>query len=344
MKRIFSIFGLKRVNRRIAFSLGLMGCAAASAPTVAGAAGRISVMLSPTVQVARPAVTLGDIAELSATDLQDLLRLMRLPLGAAPSAGRAVILAREDLAHWVQQRAGSLAGRIEWRGARTTEIRSDAQPVRQSAIVAEARRTLELWLAKVPGRSDVKDVGFSTEILFPSGEIELRARPLPMQARPTKRMQVWVDIMADGHFVRSVPIWFEVGVFQQAWVAKSDISTGSRIDVDAIEVRDVDITLLPVAARLRSAEEKLTATNEGMRARRSVRVGEPLTWGNCEKAPLMSRGEGAILRLANDTVTLESRVELLQDGYLGQLVRVKADHASGAILARVTGPGMVEAR
>jgi flagella basal body P-ring formation protein FlgA len=59
-------------------------------------------------------------------------------------------------------------------------------------------------------------------------------------------------------------------------------------------------------------------------------------------APLVTHGSVATLRAKTGPIVLESRVEVLQDGTQGQTVRVKMPKATGAVLARVTGPGQVE--
>ncbi len=58
--------------------------------------------------------------------------------------------------------------------------------------------------------------------------------------------------------------------------------------------------------------------------------------------PLVARGEWATLRSAAGVVTLESRVEVLQDGRSGQRVRVRQPGATGVVFARVVGPAQLE--
>jgi flagella basal body P-ring formation protein FlgA len=58
--------------------------------------------------------------------------------------------------------------------------------------------------------------------------------------------------------------------------------------------------------------------------------------------PLVARGEWATLRSGAGAVTLESRVEVLQDGQAGQRVRVRAAGATGIVFARVLGPAQLE--
>lgn len=56
----------------------------------------------------------------------------------------------------------------------------------------------------------------------------------------------------------------------------------------------------------------------------------------------VSRGDWAVLRSGEGVVSLESRVEVLQDGRPGQKVRVRQHGADGPILARVVGRGLLE--
>jgi flagella basal body P-ring formation protein FlgA len=62
-----------------------------------------------------------------------------------------------------------------------------------------------------------------------------------------------------------------------------------------------------------------------------------------EDAPLaIARGEWATLRSTAGAVTLESRVEVLQDARPGQRVRVRQQGATGPVFARVLGAGQLE--
>lgn len=54
------------------------------------------------------------------------------------------------------------------------------------------------------------------------------------------------------------------------------------------------------------------------------------------------RGEWATLRSVTGPVSLESRVEVLQDGRVGQKVRVRASGGTALVLARVIGRGQLE--
>jgi flagella basal body P-ring formation protein FlgA len=58
--------------------------------------------------------------------------------------------------------------------------------------------------------------------------------------------------------------------------------------------------------------------------------------------PDVVRGQWASLRTSSGEVTLEARVEVLQDGLQGQNVRVRPAQATQPVVARVIGPGQLE--
>ena len=107
----------------------------------------------------------------------------------------------------------------------------------------------------------------------------------------------------------------------------------------ATESREVDLTALRPGTRVRAAQAE-EPTDQ--RLRQPLRRGDVLTDAHLEATPAVIRGNWARLLARSGEVTVESRVEVLQDGRTGQFVRVKVPGASGEVLARVTGPGQVE--
>ena len=68
---------------------------------------------------------------------------------------------------------------------------------------------------------------------------------------------------------------------------------------------------------------------------------EPAVGPQAEPAVVV-RGDWATLRSSEGGVTLESRVEVLQDGRPGQRIRVRRQGAAAALFARVVGSGQLE--
>jgi flagellar basal body P-ring formation protein FlgA len=151
-----------------------------------------------------------------------------------------------------------------------------------------------------------------------AGEAHVRALPrdlevppgaLRLQVRPLdatslrRRMVAWVDVWSQDMFVRAVPVSLEFSF--------SESVPG------------------------RSAEQPLLLRDE---------LPEPGSQeGQAHEPAAVLRGEWATLRSVTGPVTLESRVEVLQDGRVGQKVRVRPSAGAAAmVLARVVGRGQLE--
>jgi flagella basal body P-ring formation protein FlgA len=314
----------------------------------------VSIELRPQVKIDQSSVRLGDIAFLTARDLPTLRRLMALPLGPAPRLGSPALLDRDTIVRWVEARSGLQtvdsalrvqSPAIRWTGASETEIESAAQQLPGETVVSAARLALLNWLSQRSVRAEVEPVSTARDLLLPPGVPTLRVRPLANQAQPTRRMLVWVDAWVDDRFVRTTAVTFEVGAWAPVTVASTGVGRGATVDPimlrGAMETREVDLTTVrqgtPVASK---ADGELADGSQ--RLRRPLRPGEVLTNTHLEATPAVMRGNWAHLLARSGDVSVESRVEVLQDGRQGQVVRVKVPGSSGEVLARVTGPGQVE--
>ena len=154
-------------------------------------------------------------------------------------------------------------------------------------------------------------------------------------------MAVWVEIWADNRFLRVVPVTFQVSAQREAWVARRDLDPGELLSSEVLERREIDVTE-QTAVLLEMAADQTDDPPSGRRLRRSLRAGLPLDIARVESVPAVNRGDWALLRLSAGTVVLEARVEVMQDGRPGQMVRVRMPAARGSVLAKVAAPGILE--
>lgn len=313
----------------------------------------VSIELRPRVQVDHVNVRLGDIAYLTSPDLASLRRLMALPIGSAPRPGSPVAVDRDTIVRWVEVRSGAQANVeglpiVQWGGASETVIESAAQDLAGEAVVAAAQASLLNWLKQRSVRAQVQAVSTARDLVLPAGQPVLRVRPIADQAQPSRRMLVWVDAWVDDRFIRSTAVAFEVNAWAQATVATAPMAGGAQVDGvvlrGATETREVDLTAVQGgrAVRIEGAESAAESTVSTRRLRKQLKAGEVLTDAHLQAAPSVTRGNWAQLLARSGDVSVESRVEVLQDGRAGQFVRVKVPGSSGEVLARVTGPGRVE--
>ncbi len=323
-------------------------CGAAQAvPGGDAGAPLLRVALRPQVQVQRPDVRLGDVALLSSPDLETLRRAMAVPLGQAPRLGEPVALDGGRLRIWLRSRTGLRDEQIEWEGAEATSVRMAVREVAGDAVAAQARTALAAHLegiarqrGLVQPRVELQPVSLPAALEVPAADAVLRVRPLA-QVPLAARMMVWVDVFSGERHVRAIPVRFEVALFAMAPVARQALAAGSDIPADGVVVREVDMARLPSSAA--PAAWPVQGGGQGaVQARRRLSGGDVVTEDRIGPAPAVARGQWVRLTARAGDLALESRAESLQDGQVGQVVKVRPPHAGEALLARVVGPGQLE--
>jgi flagella basal body P-ring formation protein FlgA len=308
-------------------------------------AAAISIEMRPDASVRGSQVRLGDVAFMTTRDLTLLRQMMALPLGHAPRPGSPAVLDRETVVRWVTAR--SMGTKIAWRGAAETFVESASQQISGETVANAARDALRRWLAQRSARAEVEPVSSGGDLTLPAGEIVLRVRPLPSQAMPSRRMVVWVDVWVDDRFVRTSAVRFEVQAWAPLRVAAMNVDRDTVMDPvvakGAFRTREVDVTTLRSGSPV-EPDGAQANMHDAQRVRRPLHEGEVLTRSHLQAAPAVARGGSADLTAKSGVVTIESRVEVLQDGKIGDVVRVKIPGAGGEVLALVTAPGRVEVR
>jgi flagella basal body P-ring formation protein FlgA len=317
-----------------------LGAAARPAPVPRAG---VIVTLYREIDICSAQVTLGDVADIAGDDARLIARLRVLALGGSP-AGQAV-LKRAALARWVRAQTGLDARDLAWAGADEVQLHRRVQDVIGAELEPVAYDELVETLAPFKGRLDIHPLANRAKVELPAGRLQFRARALPAGVVPTRHMLVWVDVMVDGRFVRAVPVRFEVSVFVPGWAVKAPAMAGSLIPAEAVAPREVDLATADIGEEpARRQDDTFRSPGELVLLRQDLRPGQILTWKNAVPAPLVARGASALLRLHGEGIALESRVQVLQDGFFGQTVKVRAPGATGTVLATVAGPGMLEAQ
>jgi len=294
------------------------------------AAPRVSITLPPSAAVSGAAVTLGDVARIESETLPLIERLVALPLGRAPRMGDTAVLTRAQLADWLKTRAQLDPAQIAWRGADTVVVSPAVQEAAPEALIAEARRALAAWITPRATRFELSPAEVRA-LRLPAGKLTLKARPIAPTDTARSRMQVWVEVWVDEQFIRVVPVAFMVEAHGMALVASADAQTGASIRAEPQEVPLARMPALPVPPQ-----------PQALRARTPVKAGQVIGEREAETAPAVSRGQRVKLKSVAGAVSVESTVDVLQDGAPGQMVRVRLPAAAGVVSARVVAPGLVE--
>lgn len=307
----------------------------------------LRVALRPQVQVDRADVRLGDVALLSSPDLETLRRAMAVPLGQAPRLGEPVALEGARLRGWLRTRMGLRDEQIQWEGAESSSVRAAVREIAGETVAAQAREALMAHLEAiarqkglVQPRIELQAVGVPPTLQFPAAGTQLRVRPLETLV-PGPRMMVWVDVFAGERHVRAIPVRFEVSLFAMAAVARDELAIGSEVPEANVEWREVDLARLPAAA-VPAAWGTHRDAGAPVQVRKRTAPGEVLTADRVGPAPAVARGQWVRVTATSGGLSLESRAQSLQDGQIGQTVRVRPQNAAEPLMAKVVAPGQLE--
>lgn len=300
------------------------------------AASELRIDMRDQVVMDRKQVVLGDVANISAGDIDVLRKVMAIPIGHAPMLGQTVILERTNVQRWVSRYLSMMRQGAAWTGASHTAVSVPKQEVSGEKIVLVAKSELERWLVSQTGKSSLQLNQIPSSVWIPRGEFRMVARSLPRQTEMRSRMSVTVDIFCEQTLVRTVVVGFDVSVYQEAIVVRRDLLAGELIDDAAIELKEV-----LVSARSDQLLNRFDSEAR-LRAKTKLAKGQYLTAQLVETMPLARLGERSILVMRTGLLEVESTVEVLKEGRLGDVIPVKGMHASGAVMATVIGEGKLE--
>ncbi len=328
-----------------------LGTSAWATESRATAAPLLRVEMRPQAQVSQAQVQLGDVAFVSSPDLALLRRAMALPLGRAPRIGDTAVLESDRLALWLRSRTGLREEQVQWKGSTSTALTLAARELQGEEVVVKAQSALQEHLMAgvvqkglLEPRIEMQAVSVPASTLVPVGGSSLSVRPLG-NAPLAKRMLVWVDVLVQGQHVKTIPVRFEVSLFTLAPVAVNDMAVGTSVQAGHLVVREVDVARLGEADASALGQPAVRGDGDSVpaqRVRRNLHSGDVVTAAHLQSVPAVSRGDWVSLVSRSGLVSLESRVEVLQDGQVGQVVRARPLNATGVLLARVTAPGHLE--
>lgn len=313
-------------------SPSMLLCAFLALPGIAFSS---TVELLPVATVDGPSVRLEQVARVDARDTAQAAALRGLDLGPAPRVGFERHVRRADIERALRAHGWDASDKLVYGGAQTVTVYSAGREVTADDLIQCARDALSAVLESRYRNVRLAPVDAPVTIVLPAAHLDYRARREVLAQPLSKRIAQWVDIYADGRLYRSMPMMFEVRAETQALVANHDLAANVPLGSDTATLRVVD------AAQANSPLVTADALGEGLRARRPIAAGAPLSWRDVSARPPVERGASVTLRVSAGAVRIEERGYALDDGNLGAIVRVKL--TSGAALsARVIGSALVE--
>lgn len=282
-----------------------------------------AVGLKNNSMVSDTTITLGDV-------FYDLPRGADRVLGAAPKPGEEMVLNARTLLRIAK------AMDLSWRPSSSTDhvvIRSDATLIDHDMIVTRLRDAL----------SDQNVFG-DYEITLP---VQYHQITLPAQYPPemdvtrvhydqnTQRFEAVIAAPSAENPVQQIHVRGTVAPVIQVPVLKYNVQNG-RI----IQTRDIEY----ITIRENTFNQKTIIDAQslvGMTARRVLIAGRPIKDSDIVAPQMVSRGEIITLALSNGVMNITTQVKALQNGAVGDVIRVVNLSSNKTMQARVDSAGRV---
>jgi flagella basal body P-ring formation protein FlgA len=300
----------------------------------AGASGdAVSIMLKESVSLDSRHYTLADLAHIRG-EAELVQRLAAVQIGRTPRPGYGAVVSRHRIAGRLERAVPGVYRLLRWSGGGTVRVQGVgmAQPAADYRPVAEAY--LRDWLGARYQDFSVRPQGGGDDLLLPAGQVRFVPR-LRGPGHPRSRMCVWLDAHVDGVFQESLPLWFDVSVYESVLVASRDLPARQSLQPGDYRMERRDIS---TAGGLTLGER---SAMDGLRTRRALPAGSMLVAEALEPVPAVSRGQQVLVHAQAGRVTVKALAIALEDGEPKQRIRVRRPDGQASYSAVVIAAGQV---
>lgn len=292
-----------------------------------------TIQLQAQVLIRNATPVLSDIAGLRGSDEMLVKKLGQIPLGPVTEART---ISRADILALVLKVA-RYAGQVEVTGAGFTRIVLEQRTPEAAEIEALLKAHLVSVTAWREEEIEIRSIDNLHSISLPAGAVQLRisSRGVPANFR---RMLLSVEASLAGKSVRN--FWVKADVRVRARVVQAVRRIPFRSVLAAGDLREAECEIAdPRAGYIRSLDAVI-----GSIAKRALIEGEVLTQRSVEPASLVRSGETVRLTASVNGTQVSTLVRALQNGKLGDRIKVRNIDSDRALFAFVTGRGEVRIR
>ena len=219
-------------------------------------------------------------------------------------------------------------------------LASDATAIDRIAEV-EVHRAVERFVrAELEGklgaeeRIEVRTRWQNDILLNQSREVDIRIRRLsdrPLRGPTVLRMV----IATQERTLQEMSVTADVRWFRPVLTATRGMLRGEELTAEMVELDERDVT------RGRDGFFTDIAELDGLRTRRRVRPGDLLTQKHTERIPVVLRGGEITMVVETENLRISALGTALQDGGIGDRIRVRNADSGKVVYGEVIDPGVV---
>lgn len=303
-------------------------------PALASAANlpsKATITVRPESEVAGSIAVLGDIALVQTQDRDLAIKLKKMELCPSPSPSRSRIVTKNDIIIALR-RIGENDRSISILSPNQVSITRSFNRVTGQQLF-DVARTYALAAASWPGTVEVESNNLSLDQEIPSGKLEIRVKDGIQKVRKGHNT-LPVDILVDGRTYRTIYASITVRVIAPVLVASQTILRSTPLNESNTTTRQIDITNLN--------DDLIIGTMPvGCSASIQIADGAVIRRSWAAEPSAIHSGDIVLVVAQSGLVRISDKGTAVQDGRVGQTIKVKLTNGSRDVLGTVTEPGLV---
>ena len=181
------------------------------------------------------------------------------------------------------------------------------------------------------------DVRWKQDVLLETpGVVDYHVRKLsnrPFRGPTVTRLEISVD----DALVRTLAITVDTRLFRDVVVTARTLRRAELLlEEGAVEIEERDITQLKHGFYTSLEELELIQSS------RPIGAGDVITHRHAEPVPVIHRGDEIVMLVRSTHMSLEAVGEALQDGGIGEKIRVRNGESGKVVRGHIIEPGLVE--
>ncbi len=295
-----------------------------------------TVMIAPEVRVDGTTITLGQVATINGDNEEKNQYLRQLKMGNAPIPGGSFVLTKEVIGMRLGAAGNDLSG-VTWLIPDTVTVIGNSQNISAQTLIDKGIHTIRTQVGPNGKQDDLQIslVSRGQDVIVPVGNVTL-STSLPYGIRYNTPVTVMVSVNVNDQSVTKVGLKFNVKLYRQVAVATRQINAREIFTEDSLRYERMDTG--QIAAGFFTDKSKIL----GLMSRRPVTPGMVITDSMVNKPVLIKRGSMVILIALVGSMEVTASGQAMQDGYEGQLIRVKNVNSNKIVLGKVIEENKVQ--
>jgi flagella basal body P-ring formation protein FlgA len=282
----------------------------------------VTIELPRSAQTDSQGVLLRDVVPSLASDPAGELKISK-----APIFGQAVSVSRHDIVALLKEKAPDLAV-TNWAGAEKVAVTRRVRPLAEEELRQMFVELLQKEQVKERGELELRFGRAWTAVSVPDEPLTIRLVDMP-HTGVSANFIVRFDVLCGAERVGTWQAVLQARVWREILVASSTLRRGETLATADISAERRDVLLVRDFVPSSALQDASLELGEG------VTAGQPLPSRAVRVRPVIVRGSFIEGLIQDGPMTISIKVEALEDGLMGQNLRVRNPKTRRELLGKV---------